>query len=211
MRTFAAAAAALTCMSFVPRAALAQSVQPDPHTPTVSPETSSGVEPRTTREIDRGMPSDLSGSVPAERLQEKPRPKVGTTTTTGATYEAGAERVGPNRTLLVTGSALFLATYGTSVLVGSTVGTDEDRLLAVPVVGPWLTIGQRTCALQCELGDDVNFFALVGSGIAQAAGIGLALASFFVPERRASSSPHVDIVPMANGSGTAGLRAIGRF
>lgn len=163
-----------------------------------------------------GIAPDTSASPPA----------TSTTRTTAADYDerAAAERPSeqerkPNKAMLITGSAIFLGTYAAGAIVASFSDTKGDDNLYIPVVGPWLDLAQRPCSLgECTFREDVNIAHIIGSGAAQAAGIGIALASFFVGERRdgrpAPQPPvtqaHVQVLPVSLRGG-AGIGAFGTF
>lgn len=220
---FHAAAAATLISSFAlawSSPGRADEVQRDLHDPSVSPESSSGINPGTTRQIDRGLPSRWTTIESAEardpHVAYAPQ-GVSTTTTTGAAWDPAYGAVegggaGPNRSLLIGGAALFLGTYAASALTGAIVGTEEDEHLVVPLVGPWLALGERSCAWgECGFHGDVNIMGLVASGVAQAAGLGIALTSFFVSERRETPRARLDILPVGMGRAGAGLGASGTF
>lgn len=125
---------------------------------------------------------------------------------------------GPNQTLLWTGVTVFAATYTGSV-IGGGVGGDRisDKNLFIPLVGPWLDLGQRDCEFRgCNPDEEVVFKSLIiASGIAQGAGVLLAVSSFFVPETTkmtiaAKSKPDVHFTPVSYAGG-AGVGAMGRF
>ncbi len=128
----------------------------------------------------------------ADATPTAPPPKAGTTTTTAATLmPAMGERpedrdlVRPHRSMLITGSALFLGAYGVTAAGAALSDTDADKRLYIPLVGPWLDLGDRECGFgQCGFREDVNILHIIGSGAAQATGLVLAVASFFVEERR---------------------------
>jgi hypothetical protein len=226
-KTRAAAVAIVALGSVWTSGARADDVQRDLHNPSVSPESSSGVNPGTTRGVNRGMPSPRtiieSGEPQDPHLARTPFGVTSTTTTTAATYDPSAtadraadrDTVRPHRPMLITGGAIFLGTYAASAVAGSIVGTSADEKLAIPLVGPWIALGDRWCALgKCGFYEDVNFLAIVTSGVAQAAGLGIAIASFFVDERRPSreaAKPGVRVVPVSMGRGGAGLGAHGTF
>lgn len=154
--------------------------------------------------------------------------KTSTTTTTSSDLDvapAGAERreamtSGPNRTLLVTGGAVFAGSYLTSGIIGSVNDRDADKRLWIPVVGPWADLADRQCDQRpC----DHKFWSatlLVASGVLQAGGLATALASFFVPESetpgllepKSTRSASVHVLPMTMGAGaSAAIGAVGRF
>lgn len=181
MRKLALAVA--TCLFAWGTDAASQEMRPDLHSPSRSPEGAPGVNPGTTRGVDRG----LAGPTPA--LEPRQEVVVGTTTLTSANWaraEAPHERSRPSRTLLYTGGAIFLGSYAASAIASAIVGTDGDRWLAVPVAGPWIALGQRqtSCGFgDCGLHEDVNLIGITASGVAQAAGLGLMIASLFVNDR----------------------------
>lgn len=148
------------------------------------------------------------------------------TTTTAATYDpyASADKESsfrPNRPMLITGGAIFLGSYAASAIVAGTSNTQADNdYLAIPVAGPWINLAERPCGLgDCGSREDVNQALIIGSGVAQAAGIGLMVASLFVPENKERTvaksakvvaKPEVKVVPLQLRSG-GGFGAIGTF
>jgi len=125
----------------------------------------------------------------------------------------------PNRRLLWTGVTAFAVTYTASV-VGGGVGGDRisDKNLFIPLVGPWLDLGQRDCEFRgCNDKQEVVFKSLIiASGIVQGAGVLVALSSLFIPETtqpvriQAKTRPDVHVLPVSL-SGGAGLGAVGTF
>jgi len=149
------------------------------------------------------------------------------TTTTSALYDnqAGAEReeetYRPNRPMLITGAALFLAPYVTGVVVAAQSNLDADKRNYIPLAGPWLDLGQRPCRFgsDCNTGDRVGSAFLISSGVAQGVGVLLALVSLGVPEhhttvKRAApattTAVHVTPTPLSFERG-GGIGAIGTF
>jgi hypothetical protein len=171
-----------------------------------------------------GTPDTTSQQV-QEQQPPPPTTTYSTTTTTAANYDesASADRAGyiyrPNRPMLATGLGIFAATYGASVIVGAASDRDEDKRLYIPVVGPWLDLGQRDCGVgDCGQREDWNQALLIGSGVLQGVGAGLAIASLFVPEERdrpkarttAATKPTVRVLPV-NVRGGGGVGAVGTF
>lgn len=172
----------------------------------------------------RGI-NPVATSVPAT-----PPPTTGTTTTTASTLgvTSGAstapaaepkeerELVRPHRSMLITGSAILVGSYAASAIVGGISDTEADKRLFVPLVGPWLDLADRSCQLgNCGVREDINILHIIGSGAAQATGLGIAIASLFVEERRdgrpAPQRPAPEpprtmwrVVPMAGGLGAIG-------
>lgn len=151
------------------------------------------------------------------------------TTTTAADYEyslASADTevrsTRPNRPMLATGGVLFAASYGASVIVAAASDTDGDERLYIPVVGPWLDMAERECTIgECSSREDFNNVLLIGSGVAQGLGVGLAIASFLVPEKRevrvtkangpaVAYKPEIKVTPISLRGG-GGIGAAGTF
>lgn len=153
-----------------------------------------------------------------------------TTTTTAAEYNemAGAERAGytfrPNRPLLATGAGIFIGSYGASAIVAAANDNSSDDNLFIPVAGPWIDLADRPCGLgDCGSTEDWNQALIIGSGVLQGVGVGLAVASLIIPEHResnmaqtprersiAASKPKVQVLPV-NMRGGGGLGAVGTF
>lgn len=169
---------------------------------------------------------------PYEQQQAPYQPPVySTTTTTASQYDplAGEDTEGfkyrPNRPLLITGAAIFAGTYAASTIVGAFSDTQGDDNLFIPVAGPWLDLADRECGLgDCGTREDVNQALIIGSGVAQGVGVGLAIASLFIPEERhgmmrsasarersiATAKPTVKVMPISLRAG-GGLGAMGTF
>jgi hypothetical protein len=192
----------------------------DPHERNISPEASAGgVQPGTTQGMARG--ATLPQPAGARALGAG-APLVGTTTTTGATFGSSATadvapagQVRPNRAVLAAGLSIFAASYLSSVAVAATSDRYGDERLFVPVVGPWLNLGDRGCHLQACPNEGVNNALLVTSGVAQAGGLVLTLISLGLPRRdegpRESAGPSVRVLPGSVGRGGAGAFAVGTF
>lgn len=89
----------------------------------------------------------------------------------------------PHRTLLWTSAAIFGVTYATSVVAGGIAGDRlPDKNLFVPVVGPWLDLGQRNCDFRpCDPTQETLFQSLIiASGLLQGGATVLAVSSFVV-------------------------------
>lgn len=155
-----------------------------------------------------------------------PPAPTGTTMTTAAPFtpmHAGGETYAestmerrPNRPLLATGAGIFVLSYGASALVAMSSPQAADGKLGIPVVGPWLDLGDRPGGGSNE---DLNKALIISSGIAQGAGILIALSSLAIPEtmtmteRRlmtAAPKPGLRVVPVSYAAG-AGIAAMGRF
>jgi hypothetical protein len=148
-----------------------------------------------------------------------------TTTTTAAPYAPWSDTSErtvehrPNRTLLSTGVGIFAISYGASLVVAAVSERDADKNLFIPVVGPWIDLGDRGCdSSPCGSREDIDKAMIITSGIVQGAGVLMALGSLVIPEstsiteRRttARSKPEIRVTPVSFAAG-AGLGAIGRF
>lgn len=174
-------------------------------------------------------------SQPAQQESQQTTTYSTTTTTSGnvdpnaSPPSSGADRPGwiyrPNRPMLFTGLGILTATYGASVIVGASSDKDVDKRLYIPVVGPWLDLGQRDCGLgDCGQTEDWNQALLIGSGVLQGVGTVLTVASLFAREetdrpanwRSASAQPAkpakptIQITPMSMRAG-GGVGAVGTF
>jgi hypothetical protein len=114
----------------------------------------------------------------------------------------------PNTTLLSTGIGLFALSYIPTVIVAAASSRDADQNLYIPVVGPWIDLGERTCSGSCGA-------LLVTSGIAQDLGVLLAASGLFVPTVDRTTDVRTTIsgwqvVPTFVRAG-AGIGAIRRF
>lgn len=158
-----------------------------------------------------------------------PQTQTSTTQTTSAMYDTSVTadraeeyKVRPNRPLLVTGSAIFLGSYAATAIQGAVSPLDADRKNLIPVAGPWINMSERPCNLgdNCSTGENINNVLLIGSGVAQGAGIAIALISLAVPEthERVVSSAKAPppksewrVIPAQMGRGGAGAFAVGTF
>jgi len=153
-----------------------------------------------------------------------------TTTTTQAAVDLGVPppplimRVQPaetvsyvNRPLLTAAILLSFVTYVPAFGVAAESNRPSDNPnLFVPVLGPWLDLGQRDCyGTRGCVNDGGDRALLVLDGLGQGIGVLTVLTSFFVPERHSRvwyrvAKSDVLVVPSAIGSGY-GLSARGRF
>jgi hypothetical protein len=117
----------------------------------------------------------------------------------------------PNRPLLITGSALFVGSYATTAALTAADLYDGagDRSMYIPVVGPWMHLASFS-----DSGWDQAL--VIGSGIAQGAGVGLAIASLFIPEKVDAATIQagnvkVNLTATSMGRGSGGIGAVGSF
>ena len=119
-----------------------------------------------------------------------------------------------DKTMLVTGAAIFGGFYVPSALLATWSGNSADRWLFVPIVGPWIDVFTRA---GCDKAHDVDYACanqtaygvlLVIDGIAQAAGATIFSIAVATPRHVLARDPAV-----ASAAGTVALRltpALGR-
>jgi hypothetical protein len=170
---------------------------------------------------------------PAPVVQPVPVPvPVQATTTTSAPIYAPPQtqeevQVGgkvPNFYLIGTGAALVAIPWGVSAIVGAESSHPGDNQLWIPLVGPWLDLGNRGPmpggnGNNAEITSRV-FLAL--DGVFQAVGTLEIISGFLFPsahyEKRVVKSaktgafqPEVWVTPMPMDKDTYGMGAVGRF
>jgi hypothetical protein len=127
---------------------------------------------------------------------------------------------GPNRALLGTGLVTFGLSYIPAVVVAAVSTQSADHHLYVPVVGPWLDLGNRPdCSLANTACDNEtgNKVLLVIDGVFQGVGVVSVVAGLLTPEHETmvraarTGKPTVRLTPARMGSGGYGLAAIGKF
>jgi hypothetical protein len=174
-------------------------------------------QPTTTTTTPAPMPAPAPAPVPV----------TGTTTTTAADANESVTPIAPpadpsaketvtlyqknrpSKALLMTGGLIFAGTYATSVAIVAANTESNDKSMYIPVVGPWLALKDADYSTSKTL--------LYGaSGVLQGAGIGLAIASFFIPEKTAAvtiqaKNVKMNVLPTSYGVGSAGLGAVGTF
>lgn len=127
--------------------------------------------------------------------------------------EGRGDRHGPSWGLLGPGLAVFGGTYLASVVVAASSAHTGDKLLYIPLVGPWLDIGTR-CPNGCS--GDLGRKVLLGfDGVFQGIGAVAVLASFFIQDGRSyggrSKAPTFIVAPATYGRGAPGLTVAGTF
>jgi hypothetical protein len=182
-----------------------------------------------TTQVTTTTPAPLPAPAPASTVvvQSPPPAPVATTTTTSApveaqpvTRETREEAYVPNRYLLTTGFILWGASYGTGVIVAAQSSNSADQHLYVPIVGPWLDLGDRQ---GCPVGSNAcnnettNKVLLVADGILQAVGTLEVLWGFLRPEHREITTvaatrytPKITFSPSSVASGY-GVSALAQF
>lgn len=92
---------------------------------------------------------------------------------------------GPNRFLVTTGATTFAFAYLTAAYVGAVSDRASDRMLLIPIAGPWVTLAARSsCDATggCEAETTYKTLAVV-DGIVQLAGVAQIAAAYVVGER----------------------------
>jgi hypothetical protein len=108
--------------------------------------------------------------------------------------------------------------YGAAVIVAATSSHAGDNRLYVPILGPWLDLGDRgSCPVAAHACDHetTNKLLIVGDGIVQAVGAATILAGLLSPGHTSIASTKTfsiaQIVPVTFGQGRPGLAAYGSF
>jgi hypothetical protein len=119
----------------------------------------------------------------------------------------------PNGALIGSGLTMFGASYIPSLVVAASSSRGGDMSLYIPVVGPWVDLGQRDS--QCPgsrcYGDAANKVLLVADGIFQGLGALQILGGFLFPTTRTvTQTARVHVLPTV-GSSHVGLTAVGAF
>jgi hypothetical protein len=127
---------------------------------------------------------------------------------------------GPNRRLITSGLVTFGLSYIPAVIVAGTSDTSADHHLYVPIVGPWLDLGDRPgCGphIGCDT-ETTNKVLLVVDGLFQGIGAVTTVWGFLTPERHEVVStaavvdkPTVHVSPSSVGASGYGLTAFGSF
>ncbi|MGO8994582.1 MAG: hypothetical protein ACLQVI_14795 [Polyangiaceae bacterium] len=126
----------------------------------------------------------------------------------------------PNRYLLTTGLLLWGVPYSIGVVQAAESSNSADQHLYVPIVGPWIDLGQRApCPVGSNAcnGETTSRVLLVGDGIFQAIGTVEVLWAFVRPEHRSITrvsatrfTPAFTFEPARVASGY-GLTALAQF
>ena len=126
---------------------------------------------------------------------------------------------GPNRPLIASGLVTFGLSYIPALLVAGTSDESADHHLYVPIVGPWLDLGDRPgCGpgqISCD-SETTNRVLLVVDGIFQGIGAITTVAGFLSPERHEvvttadADKATLHLAPASVASGY-GMAAFGTF
>jgi hypothetical protein len=117
----------------------------------------------------------------------------------------------------VSGAILLGLPYGASVQAAAASERETDRLLYVPVAGPWATLIERSLCRSAGCRGNVagDTLPLVANGLAQAAGLALIMVAISTPTSSESPRPRaaratLHVTP-ASYPGGGGLAAFGSF
>ncbi len=137
------------------------------------------------------------------------------TVTEHTTYSA------PNPVLLGTGLIVLGGSYIPSVIVAAANNTSYDNHLYIPVVGPWLDLGNRpSCGGfgQTGCGTEDGYKALlIIDGVAQGVGAVATVLGLVVPQRHTTmvvakaDKPTVHVLPAQLNRDAYGVAAFGNF
>jgi hypothetical protein len=127
----------------------------------------------------------------------------------------------PNLPILVGGLVMFAGAYVPSVIVAAANDNSYDNHLYIPVVGPWLDLGDRPgCGgfnqTSCST-EGVYTALLIGSGVFQGLGAISTVVGLFVPERRTmivtakADKPSLHVLPAQVSRDGYGVAALGTF
>ncbi len=124
----------------------------------------------------------------------------------------------PNRAMIVVGVITLGGAFGTSAVLAGRSSNHSDQVLYVPLVGPWLDLGDR---LKCGGGagrascgvERTNQVALVADGLFQAWGLAATIMGLFTKEYTMSgpATAKLHVAPTRLGAGGYGLGAFGTF
>jgi len=116
---------------------------------------------------------------------------------------------------VTSGLVLFGVTYGASVIVATTSDHQGDKRLFVPLLGPWLDLGDRgTCGIQNQSCDRETTYKilLVTDGVLQAASVFVVLGGVLRSGHdTARTASGIHVVPVSFAHGSPGMVAFGRF
>lgn len=164
-----------------------------------------------------------AGTVAAIAALGAARAAYAQTVVTEAPAAPAAEQTtyaGPNVALMTSGLVTFGLTYVPSVIVAAESSRPADHHLYVPVVGPWLDLGDRPAcgpgSIACDR-ETTNKVLLIGDGVLQGLGVVATVAGLLVPQPATvvttaeNDKPSVHVTPAEFGSGGYGVAAFGKF
>jgi hypothetical protein len=120
----------------------------------------------------------------------------------------------PNYPMFWSGVVAFTFAYNDSIFVAIQSDRSSDKRLLLPVVGPWLALGQRNCSSEPCKNPGLSATLLAIDGASQGVGFALMLASLVVPNRAMEirmGKARIRMTPVALGAGAEGIAATAPF
>jgi hypothetical protein len=123
--------------------------------------------------------------------------------------------------MFTSGALVFGASYGASVIVAGNSDHQGDDRLYVPVLGPWLDLGDRgSCPIEqpsCD-SETTNKVLLVADGVIQAGGVLAMVDGLLFPVHRHRTviaarrdAKKVHVTPVSLGRGAPGMMVLGHW
>lgn len=121
----------------------------------------------------------------------------------------------PNTPLLLTGFVVLGGSYAASAAGAALSDSESDDKLYYPVVGPWMALNDRDCAVDSCNRKTLDTTLLVGSGVLQGIGALSMLMSMVIPRTTTHDwyllgNSDVVVAPLL-GYGELGATAVGTF
>jgi hypothetical protein len=124
-------------------------------------------------------------------------------------------RTDPEVRAIAGGVFTFGISYGFALGVAATSGHQGDSHLYMPIVGPWLDLGDRgSCPHAASCNNETAYGALiVADGVLQTLGALLVVSGFAFPTTREvmTAAPTIQIAPVEYAHGGLGLATFGTF
>lgn len=178
-------------------------------------------QPVVVQPAPAAAPAPAATSTTSTTSGAVPGPVVVNNGATRSDAESSSTYAGPNRTLLMSGIIVAGVPYLASIGVAASSKHEGDNNLYIPVIGPWLDIGQRGDCDVTKSGCDnetANKFLIGADGVLQALGTLQIIGSFMFPETRSVTTvaktkwtPELTISPAKMGKGGYGLTAFATF
>jgi hypothetical protein len=156
------------------------------------------------------QPTVVQPVVETPAVIEPAAPAGGETTTEQA--------IGPSMAMVGTGVGIFALSYVPAVVIAAESNLDADKRLYVPIVGPWLDLGQRpSCSASDCNSESAAKVGIVIDGVFQAVGVLTVIGGLLTPAhetrtvRTAALKPTLHLTPATMGHGGYGMAALGTF
>ena len=163
--------------------------------------------------------SSSADTTVVEQPAQAPPPAAVVATPAAPVGESRDAYTGPNRRLIGSGLITFGLSYIPALVVAGTSDVSADHHLYVPIVGPWLDLGDRPgCGpgqISCDA-ETTNRVLLVVDGIFQGVGAITVVAGFLSPSATEvvttadADKPTLHLAP-ANVASGYGMAAFGTF